>query len=235
MGYLPRKQNNTQFERPQDARPQVARPQGATLRRLVIPLFLALFVLLFLQEAFSAIREFERDADVDISMGTFNYFFNPSDRAFEESQGRTLPEIDTGIYFGAYLSARSKLFTFFFNTKNFYSMYEAGVALNMIGKEETFVLSIPLTVDLAYRVPVSKRVAIFPFAGTGIDFVRTSENDRYTWQFYYLIEMGIELKYSVWRNTYLKFRINYGLIFIDNLESGYMHTLKVRFPVPFLP
>jgi len=239
MGYLPRKRNNPEIRRSQApglhvAKPRFARSQRATLKWLMIPLLLALFVL-SLQEAFPAVREFERDTDVDISMGTFNYFFNPSDKAYEESQGRTLPEIHTGIYFGAYLSTRSKLFTFFFNAKNFYSMYEAGVALNTIGTEDSFVLSIPLTLDLAYRIPVSKRAALFPFAGTGIDFVRTDESDEYVWQFYYLIEMGIELKYSVWRNTYLKVRINYGLVFIDNLESGYMHILKVRFPVPFLP
>jgi len=204
------------------------------------PWYRILFILFFLtflyvQAAFCSETIIDLDRDVDISIGTFNYFFNPSDRALEEAQGRSLPEIQTGLYFGAYMSTKSRLFTFFFNTKNVYSMYEAGVALNMIGDQDSLALSFPLTFDLAYRIPLSKRFALFPFAGTGVNFVRTEEGDEYNWQLYYLLEVGSELKYFLWRDTYLKLRITYALMFVDNLESGYMHVIKVRFPVPFIP
>jgi hypothetical protein len=180
-------------------------------------------------------RSFEPDTDVDIALGTFNYFFNYSDREYEEAQGRTLPDIGTGIYFGAYMSSRSRLFTFFFNARNFYSIYEAGVALNMIQDTDSFALSVPLTYDLAYRLRVGRKSALYPFAGTGVNVVRTKQTDGYDWQLYFLVEMGAELKYALWTNTNLKFRATYGLMFIDNVPSGFMHVLKVRFPVPFLP
>jgi hypothetical protein len=202
---------------------------------LIIPILITVLTFLFLCEAKPAVINSERDTDIDIAMGTLGYFFNPADISYEESQGHNLPDIKMGIYFGGYMSSKSRLFTFFFNTKNVYSIYEAGVALNSIEEEDYFMLSIPFSFDLAYRIPLGTRLSFYPFAGTGLDFVRIKEGNNTQWQFYYLIETGIELKYSVWKNTYLKLRVSYGLMFIDQLESGYMHLLKVRFPVPFLP
>lgn len=181
------------------------------------------------------ILDYDRDRDVDISMGTFNYFFNKNDIELEKIQGGSLPEIGTGIFVGGYISSRNRLLAFFFKTDKLYTIYEAGLAINYINNEDSYILSFPLTADLAYKIPLSRKLALFPYAGTGFDFIRSENNDEATWQLYYLIETGFEVKYSLWSNTKLKMRATYGVLFIDQVESGYMHFLKIRFPIPFIP
>ncbi len=172
------------------------------------------------------------DRDIDISMGTYNYFYNKYDREADEG---SLPDIKTGIYFGAYISSKSRLFTFFFNTRNIYSIYEAGFALNRIGNEKHYILSIPFTYDLAYKIPLFKKAALYPFAGTGFDLIRVMDNEKVHWELHYLLESGLEVKYLIWKDTFLKLRVSYGIMFVNQIESGFMHFLKVRFPVPFIP
>ena len=36
-------------------------------------------------------------------------------------------------------------------------------------------------------------------------------------------------------NTALKVKVSYGIMFVDEIESGFIQFLKVRFPVPFIP
>jgi hypothetical protein len=201
------------------------RPRRAAAALAVPLLAAALFVALPAgRAAYGALSDYE--PDIDVSAGTFNYFFNEGDGA---------PDIATGVFFSGYLSMKSPFFTFFFNTKNFYSTYEAGVAYNRVRSDEYYVLSIPATVDLSYRIPLSRRLSVYPFVGTGLDAVDNRYNGTDNWNFYLLFDGGLEFKYGLWRDTYLKLKVTYGVVFVDTLTSGYAYFLRVRFPVPFIP
>ena len=173
------------------------------------------------------------DPEIDISVGVINYMYTPMDLA---SPTANLPELSMGLYGGGYLGLKSPLFTFFFNADNMYTTYEAGVAYNQIGTSGYFI-SVPLTVDLAYRISLfkKKKFALQPFVGTGFDVIISSENNNSFLQAHYLVNAGLEIKYFAWGDTPLKIKASYGVIFVDDLESGFMHFIKVRFPVPFLP
>jgi hypothetical protein len=173
------------------------------------------------------------DPEIDISVGLLNYMYTPLDL---KSPTANLPELGMGLYAGGYLGLKSPLFTFFFNSQNIRTTYEAGVAFNQIGAGNYFI-SIPLIVDLSYRISLfkKKKFALQPFVGSGFDVVRSSENNDSFWQVHYLVNAGLEIKYFAWDNTSLKIKASYGIIFVDDLESGFMHFIKVRFPVPFIP
>ena len=181
--------------------------------------------------AFGAFTDY--DPEIDISVGILNYMYTPMDL---DSPTANLPELKMGLYGGGYLGLKSPLFTFFFNSENMYTTYEAGVAVNQIGASDYFI-SVPLIVDLSYRISLFKRkkFALQPFVGSGFDVVRSSENNTSFWQVHYLVNAGIEIKYFAWDNTSLKIKASYGIIFVDDLESGFMHFIKIRFPVPFIP
>jgi len=175
------------------------------------------------------------DIDIDVCLSSYSYIFNESDIRYHESMGDDLPDIKTGVYFGGYMSGKNRLLSFFFNLKNVYSMYEFGCALNPLGNEDRTLLSIPLTYDLAYRIGLSERVGLFPFVGGGLNLIRIEYNNSPQWQFFYMVETGLEVKYRIWDTTHLKLRISYGVVFLDQVQIGYMHIIKVRFPVPFIP
>ncbi len=175
------------------------------------------------------------DIDIDVCLSSYSYIFNESDIKYHESIGDDLPDIKTGVYFGGYMSNKNRLLSFFFNLKNVYSMYEFGCALNPLGNEDSTLISFPFTYDLAYRIGLSERTGLFPFVGGGFDLIRIEYDERPHWQFFYMAETGLEVKYRIWGTTNLKLRISYGVIFLDQVQSGYMHIIKVRFPVPFIP
>lgn len=175
---------------------------------------------------------FDYDPDIDISMGMYDYFYTSYDL---KTQGSSLAEIKPGIYFGGYMGLRSPLFTFFFNSSNIYTTYEAGIALNRVGQSDYYI-SIPLIVDLGYSFSFfKKKVAIYPFVGTGFNIVKSAHNNETLWQVYLLADTGLEIKYYAWENTALKVKVSYGIMFINEIESGFIQFLKVRFPVPFIP
>jgi hypothetical protein len=174
--------------------------------------------------AHGAVSDYE--PDIDVSVGTFNYLFN---------EGDSVPDIGTGMFFSGYLSMKSPLFTFFFNTKNIYSTYEAGFVYNKGVSDDVYLISIPATVELSYRIPLSRRFSLHPFVGTGIDTVKSPDDGNVDWNVYYLLDGGLEIKYKIWQDTFLKLKFTYGMVFVDSLTSGYAHYIKVRFPVPFIP
>jgi hypothetical protein len=173
------------------------------------------------------------DPEIDISLGLINYMYTPIDL---ESPTADLPEIGMGLYGGGYLGLKSPLFTFFFNTENIYTTYEAGLAFNRLGAGD-LLISVPLVVDLSYRLSLfrRKKFALQPFAGTGVDMIGSNRDNTFVWQIHYLVNAGLEIRYVAWDNTTLKIKASYGIIFVDDLESGFMHFIKVRFPVPFIP
>jgi len=149
------------------------------------------------------------DPDVDISVGLFNYFINADD---------ITPDIKPGIYVGAYLSLKSPFFSDFFNTERLYSIFEAGVALSDIENESASFITIPLHVDLAYRMRIRPKLHLLPFIGTGLHITYN------------------ELRWGAYKNTTIKLvKLNYGLIFDGRVQSGYVQYLQLRFPIPFIP
>lgn len=212
----------------------ISRRQSEIIRPfLLVPLvFLTAGYLWILPwTGFGAITDY--DPEIDISVGIMNYMYTPTDLA---SPTANLPKLKMGLYGGAYLGLKSPLFTFFFNSKNMYTTYEAGVAVNQIGANNYFI-SIPLTIDLSYRISLfkKKKFALQPFIGSGFDVIRSNENNTTSWQVHYLINAGLEIKYFAWDDTSLKIKASYGILFVDDLESGFLQFIKVRFPVPFIP
>jgi hypothetical protein len=203
-------------------------PAGRATGRAAVLFFflLASAGLTFIQTRPASAALSDYDPDIDIAAGTYNYFFNQGDGA---------PDVHTGIFFSGYMNMKSPLFTFFFNTKKIYTTYEAGLAYNMTGTEGSSIISIPLTFELSYRIPISRRLAVFPLAGAGFDIVDSRYDGRDNWNLYYLFDGGLEVKYNIWRDTFLKLKISYGVVFVETVPSGYVHVLKIRFPVPFVP
>jgi hypothetical protein len=175
------------------------------------------------------------DPDVDISVGLFNYFINADD---------ITPDIKPGIYVGAYLSLKSPFFSDFFNTERLYSIFEAGVALSDIENESASFITIPLHVDLAYRMRIRPKLHLLPFIGTGLHITYNEflDNPAYSENFKDrpfvspIIGTGFELRWGAYKNTTIKLvKLNYGLIFDGRVQSGYVQYLQLRFPIPFIP
>ena len=212
----------------------IPRNQNKGFRLLYLILFsvvVAGYMYFLPDKAFGGITNY--DPEIDVSVGLINYRYTSIDL---ESPTADLPKLGMGLYGGGYLGLKSPLFTFFFNTKNIYTTYETGIALNQLGESE-YLISIPLIVDLSYRISLfkKKKFALQPFAGTGFDVIGSRGGNASAWQVHYLVNAGLEIKYFAWENTALKIKASYGIIFVDDLESGFMHFIKIRFPVPFIP
>lgn len=208
----------------------IQQKQSKCLYLITLILIIAAFILRYHGSAGGAI--FDYSPDIDISMGMYDYFYTPNDL---EAHGDDLAEIKPGIYFGGYLGLKSPLFTFFFDSSNIYTTYEAGIALNRVG-QSNYYISIPLIVDLGYSFSIfKKKVVIYPFVGTGLNIVKSTYNNETLWQVHILADTGIEIKYLTRENTALKVKVSYGIMFVDEIESGFIQFLKVRFPVPFIP
>jgi len=171
------------------------------------------------------------DPDFDISMSCLSYF---------SGEGENNPDIRPGIYFGGYLSMKSPLFANYFKTLRIYNIFEAGVALNEItidtgtGDRE-LLISVPLVVDFAYRLNITKKLLFFPFIGAGFTFTHIPNIDENSTNFSPLMTVGAELKYVVTDTTSLKIKFDYGIALDNRTESGIIQFIKVRFPVPFIP
>ena len=197
----------------------------------VLPALIAGYLFSQPRDIFGAFTDY--DPEIDISVGFINYMYTPIDR---ESPTADLPELGMGLYGGGYLGLRSPLFTFFFNAKNIYTTYETGIGFNQFGGSG-YLISIPLIADLSYRFSFFKKknFALQPFVGTGFDLIGSNVDDKSIWQVHYLVNAGLEIRYIAWENTVLKIKASYGIIFVDDLESGFMHFIKIKFPVPFIP
>lgn len=174
------------------------------------------------------------DPEIDISLGMFNYLFNEDD---------IVPPIEPGIYFGGYFSLKSRFFSDFFNTEKLYSIFEAGVAISGIENEDVAFITIPLHVDIGYQIRLLKKLYFLPTVGTGlhITYNESLGDPAYSDQFKDephlspIIGTGFELKWAVFKNSSLKVKFNYGLIFDGRVQSGYAQYFQIRFPVPFIP
>jgi len=167
------------------------------------------------------------DPEVDISLGTFSYL---------TSSESNISYIKTGPYFGGYLSMKSPIFTYFFNSQNIYNIFELGFSVNeLVSENQSFyIVSIPFSVDFAYKIQLFPKFSIYPLVGVGFS---TTLGGNYENQvpIYPFIKTGIEIKFLIWKDTNLKIKVDYGIAFVDIIETGFLQFIKVRFPIPFIP
>ncbi len=171
------------------------------------------------------------DPDFDISMSYLGYF---------AKEGENSPDIRPGIYFGGYLSMKSPLFANYFRTQRIYNIFEAGAALNEITIDTStgdrdLLITVPILVDFAYKLNVTKKLLFFPFIGTGFSFTHIPNIDENSTNLSPLMTVGAQLKYLVNDRTSLKVKFDYGIALDNRTESGVIQFIKVRFPVPFIP
>ena len=201
-------------------------PQKRSKRRLAAIIGLSAVLFLPVIGAFGDILEY--DPEVDISLGTFSYLMGNSDNA---------PDIMTGPYIGGYLSMKSPIFTYFFNSENVYNFFEVGCAVNEVRDQygSFYIVNIPLSVDFAYRISVFPKFSILPFVGVGMGFSFGTGIDEGGPPVYPFVKTGIEIRYMMWKGTHLRMKVDYGLALVNEVETGFIPFLRVRFPIPFIP
>ena len=209
MAFLPRKRN-----------------RQANIKRLFLLIVPAVLLLFPLQGAFADLLEY--DPEVDISLGTFSYFLG------EDQNG---PNIKTGPYLGGYLSMKSPIFSYFFSSENVYNIFEAGFSLNEIEEpsDKYYLLNFPFSVDFAYGISVSPKFSILPFVGAGFGAIVNTRYGAEGVPLYTFVKTGVEIRYLMWDKTHLRVKIDYGISFINEVETGFVPFLRVRFPIPFIP
>jgi len=192
-----------------------------------------LFVCLFAALPFPVFADLSYyDPDFDVSMGLFHY----TSKDIEEA------DVYPGLYFGGYYSGKSFLLTNYFNTKQLYTIYEAGIVQNGIdipdyeneNMEGAVITTIPLHADLAFRIRVTRRFFLSPFVGTGIHFVYCEPAED-QFRVHPVLQFGAEFRYRLWSRTSLKLKFDYGYAFDSRYETGFIRYLRVRFPFPFIP
>ncbi len=171
------------------------------------------------------------DPDFDISMGSIGYF---------AGSGENNPVISPGIYFGGYLGMKSPLFANYFKTQRIYNIFELGVALNEItmdsdSGDRELLITVPLLIDFAYRLNITKKLLFLPFVGTGFSFTHIPHISENSTNISPLITVGAQLKYLITDTASLKLQFDYGIALDNRTDSGIIQFIKVRFPVPFIP
>lgn len=165
--------------------------------------------------------------DIDISLAIFDYIGNDD----------SFPVVHPGFYLGAYLSMKSPFFTNYFNARRIHTIIETGLALNEIERENMendLLFSIPLQFDLAYRVDLTKRLSFAPFLGTGLNLMY-NEGFEVPLHINFVLQTGLELRYFLWKETWLKLKLDYGILFENRVERGYIQFIKIKMPLPFIP
>jgi hypothetical protein len=170
----------------------------------------------------------EYDPELDMALGIFDFF---------TGEGTNAPVIKPGPYFGAYLSMKSPIFTYFFNSENIYNIFELGCAVNEMKEEfgSFYMVNVPLSVDFAYNLDLFPKFAILPFVGFGVGLIFNPHEPAGGVPLYPFIKTGVEIRYLMWKGTHLRFKIDYGIAFVNEAEEGFVPFLKVRFPIPFIP
>jgi len=173
------------------------------------------------------------DPEIDVSMSLYKPMTNADD---------TAPDIAMGIYFGGYLSRKSRFFTDYFNADRIYTIFEGGIAINPIQNEDSNYITIPLQVDIAYRIG-SGRFSFLPFVSMGLNFTFNSylSNPAYN-EFFkdgphaaFSVGTGFELRWTILTYSALRLKFDYGILFDGRVESGYMPYMRLRMPLPFIP
>ena len=173
------------------------------------------------------------DPEIDVSMSLYQPMINSGD---------TAPNIGMGVYFGGYLSRKSRFFTDYFNAERIYTIFEAGFAVNPIQDEDSYYVTIPFHVDFAYRIGQG-RFSFLPFVGLGMNvtFNDYLSDPSYNESFKdgpngaFSVGTGFELRWKILTYSALRLKFDYGILFDGRVESGYMYYMRLRIPIPFIP
>ncbi|MFW6137643.1 MAG: hypothetical protein ACOC7U_00585 [Spirochaetota bacterium] len=167
---------------------------------------------------------FEYNKERDFRLGVSNLFI----------ENDSLPYKNTGIYIGYYASKKSPFFTDFFNTRRLYHIVEGGVVLHKAETGNSFMLAVPATLELGFRINLSRKLHLYPVAGGGASiFYLTDLSPQF--KLFPIITIGLELKYLIWDNTTVKTKVDFGLIFDNTTSSGIIRYIKINLPLPFIP
>jgi hypothetical protein len=168
------------------------------------------------------------DPELDIVLGTFSYL---------TGDGPNMPDFRTGPYFGGYLSMKSPIFVYFFDTENVYNIFEAGFAVNEIVEPDKsyYIINIPVSVDFAYCIPLFSKFSVLPFVGLGLGLSIGTAREGEGPPIYPFFKTGVELRYLLWDGTHMRIKIDYGVALVNEIETGAMPFLRVRIPIPFIP
>ena len=173
------------------------------------------------------------DPEIDVSMSLYKPLIN---------EGDTAPDISMGIYFGGYMSRKSRFFTDYFNAERIYTIFETGMAINPIRNESSNYVTVPMQVDLAYRIG-SGKFSFLPFLSFGLNFTFNDylSDPAYNESFKdgpnaaFSAGAGFELRWAVMKRSRLRLKFDYGILFDGRVESGYMTYMRLRMPIPFIP
>ena len=173
------------------------------------------------------------DPEIDVSVSLYRPMINGEDSA---------PDIGLGVYFGGYLSRKSRFFTDYFNAERIYTIFEGGVAINPIRNEESSYVTVPLHANFAYRIGQG-RFSFLPFISFGLNFTFNSylSDPAYNEEFKdgphgaFSVGTGFELRWNILTYSALRVKFDYGILFDGRVESGYMYYMRLRLPFPFIP
>ena len=101
--------------------------------------------------------------------------------------------------------------------------------------ESFYIINVPVSVDFAYKFELFPKFSILPFVGLGVGLNFSSRGPEEGFPLYPFIKTGVELRYLMWEDTHLRFKIDYGIAFVSEDETGFVPFLRVRFPIPFIP
>jgi hypothetical protein len=207
------------------------RCRGRGIHRLLFIAVGALIFALFAGTAWADLVLY--DPDIDVSVSVYKPLVNGDDAA---------PDIAPGVYFGVYLSRKSRFFTDYFNADRIYTIFEGGIAINPIRDEDANYVTVPLHADIAYKIGQGK-FSFLPFISLGLNFTFNGylSNPEYNENFNdgshaaFSVGTGFELRWTILTYSALRLKFDYGILFDDRVESGYMYYTRLRLPLPFIP
>ncbi len=161
--------------------------------------------------------------NIDIDSGLFILFTK------DENRTEPIP----GGYLGGHLIMESPVLKNNFDIKRIYTIYNFGI-LTLKGPGTTYVLLINGLIELGYNFNLFKNFYILPFAGWGlsiipIDYYFIHRNAFLT------LNIGLLFRYKIWKDCYLKLKIEGGMLYGSEFENGYTNYIRVIFPIPFIP
>jgi len=167
---------------------------------------------------------------VDISFGTFNYLFIKSDL-------KNLSEFkkpEQGVYLGGYISMISPMIKFFFDSSKCISIYELGIATNLIENSSSILITVPFSAAVGYPLKITKKLKIIPFSGIGFSLTYLDFENVLSPLHFYLLT-GLEVRRKILKNSYFRIKCDVGILYSGRLDSSTFYFIRTRFPIPFLP
>jgi len=181
-----------------------------------------IFLIIFIPLSLGA-SIYDYNPDIDIALGDYRLIIH-------DNSNFTI----SGSYLGILYMMESPLLKNLFSTTNFYGIYNFG-AVFLNDKSNDTILFLPIFVDIGYKFQLLKKFEVLPFAGWGLgiipkDYPETKKAALLS------INIGLLIRYRLWKTTYLKLRIEYGTIFGKQFpDRGYANYFRIVYPIPFIP